>query len=317
MPSKKLILYTAAVVVCLIAIITIVASTAPGDFPAGRAIQIESGQTLNQAAETLRRERVIRSTILFKAYAVLLDKGNAGVKTGEYLFARAESALKVAYRLVRGQEGFPLRKVTIPEGSSSGDIASLLKKAIPAFDAKGFAMMAKADEGYLFPETYFWPENVSPEKAISDMKATFEVKTRSLGADTASSSRKWSDVVIMASIIEREATSSDDRRIISGILWKRLDDGMALQVDAPFYYILHKPSNELTLDDLRTDSPYNLYTHTGLTPKPIANPGLDSMMAALEPAKTKYWYYLSDKKGGMHYAVSLEDHAYNKNKYLY
>lgn len=305
----------AVFVVFLFLVLTAIGSSAPGDFPDNATVSIPKGQTLSEAAQTLFDKGLIRSRILFKAYATILDKAS-GIKTGEYLFTKAESALRIAARLVKGDLGFPRAKVTIPEGSDSGDIASIIAKAIPAFPKDEFLKLARQNEGYLFPETYFWPANVKPEQVVSEMKAQFEAKISTIKSQLDAYGKPVGDIIIMASIVEREATSSEDRRIVAGILWKRLKEGMALQVDAPFHYILDKPSSELTTDDLQMDSPYNLYINTGLTPKPIANPGLAAIIDTINPTKTDYWYYLSDKHGVIHYAVTLEGHAANKNKYL-
>jgi UPF0755 protein len=134
--------------------------------------------------------------------------------------------------------------------------------------------------------------------------------------DIATSTRKFADIVTMASIVEREATSMNDRQIIAGILWKRIDMKYPLQVDPPFYYTLGKDSREITLKDLAADSPYNLYRHTGLSPTPISNPGLDSIYATLHPVKSPYMFYLSDRSGVMHYGKTYDDHLVNKEKYI-
>ena len=120
----------------------------------------------------------------------------------------------------------------------------------------------------------------------------------------------------MASILEEEARSFEDKQIVAGILWKRLDNDMALQVDAPFVYLLGKGSADLTLDDLKTDSPYNTYLYRGLTPTPISNPGLESLRAAVEPIASEHLFYLSDADGVMHYAEDFEQHKRNKELYL-
>ena len=119
----------------------------------------------------------------------------------------------------------------------------------------------------------------------------------------------------MASIVEKEATSTNDRRIIAGILWKRISEDYPLQVDPPFFYTLGKDSSELTLSDLASDSPYNLYTHKGLPPTPIDNPGLDAISATVSPIATNYMFYLSGQEGNMHYAKTLAEHLINKEKY--
>ena len=128
--------------------------------------------------------------------------------------------------------------------------------------------------------------------------------------------RTLANIVTMASILEREATSTTDRRIIAGILWKRLDAGEPLQVDAPFFYILGTTSVALTVTDLATTSSYNTYNHTGLTPTPIGNPGLEALTDAVMPTTTTYWYYVSDKIGVIHYAVTYADQEVNQRKYV-
>ncbi|MCX6716285.1 MAG: endolytic transglycosylase MltG [Candidatus Taylorbacteria bacterium] len=257
----------------------------------------------------------MRSRLLFRVYATLLD-GSTGVKTGDYLFTKPESALRVASRLVKGELGFSLVKVTIPEGKNSRDIALLIAKTIPSFSKDEFLKISKQHEGYLFPETYFWPTNVTPEQVVRDLKAQFDAKALTIKTDVDKYGKPIGDVMKMASIVEREATSSTDRRIVAGVLWKRLADGMALQVDPPFEYFLNKTSDKLTLEDLKIDSPYNLYIHTGLPPTPINNPGLEAILDTLNPTKTAYWYYLSGKDGTMHYAKTLDGRLANKYKYL-
>ncbi len=315
MKKRNLIISGAIALVLILVIVTAIASTAPGSFKAGSSVVIGKGQTLTQATNLLMQKGIIRSRFLFKVYATILG-GTTGVRSGEYLFDRPESSLRVAKRLVGGQEGFPLVKVTIPEGSSSSDIADIITKAVPDFPKSEFALVARQHEGYLFPDTYFWPTNVKPDRVVAEMRALFDEKVKSVSRDIETYGKPLKDVIIMSSIVEREATSSEDRRIIAGILWKRLADGMALQVDAPFYYLLKKASADLTTDDLKLDSPYNLYTNRGLTPKPIANPGLAAIRDTVNPKKTPYWYYLSDKDGVMHYAATLEGHVENKRKYL-
>jgi UPF0755 protein len=120
----------------------------------------------------------------------------------------------------------------------------------------------------------------------------------------------------MASILEAEARTTETRKIISGILWKRMEIGMPLQVDAPFQYIIGKNTFQLTTNDLKFDSPYNTYKYKGLPPGPIGNPGLDAISATVNPIKTNYLYYLSDVRGNMHYAKTFAEHVINKEKYL-
>ncbi len=120
----------------------------------------------------------------------------------------------------------------------------------------------------------------------------------------------------MASILEDEANTLEDKRIIAGILWKRLKLKMPLQVDSTLRYTTGKSSGELTKADLSANNPYNTYVNKGLPPTPISNPGLDSIRAAITPTNTSYLYFLSDKNGNMHYAETFEEHKQNRINYL-
>lgn len=290
-------------------------SIAPASFPQREIVTIEPGTYLSQAADLLESEGIIRSPFLFKAFTVLVS-GHRQVLSGSYLFDRPQSALKVAFRMANGIEGLPKIKVTIVEGATTKDISLALKKSISGFDSAAFLLLAKQYEGYLFPDTYYFYENTKPEAVISMLRNTFDQRTKAALPSIQAFGKPLSDVIAMASIVEKEATSTADRKIIAGILWKRVDMGMPLQVDPPFYYILGKDSSELTLKDLASDSPYNLYTHKGLPPAPIDNPGLDAILDTVTPTGTKYLFYLSDKKGNMHYAATHEGHLANKDKYI-
>jgi len=120
----------------------------------------------------------------------------------------------------------------------------------------------------------------------------------------------------MASLLEEEAPGHKDRRIIAGILWKRIKKGMPLQVDAAFSRVNGKNTYELTTKDLIDDSPFNTYTNKGLPPAPITNPGLSSIKAALNPIESTYWYYLSDRSGNFYYSATLEEHQRKKERYV-
>ena len=295
-PSAKKAAFVAVALLAASAAAIGYASAAPSGFPTDVSVSVPKGATLSETADFLQAHDIIRSTTLFKLYALAIDGSTTGLKTGDYLFTAAEPAFRVAYRLVTGDEGFPVEKVTVPEGASSTQIASIIERQIPGFDARGFVAAAASHEGYLFPETYFWPTNATPDRVISDMTARFdaEIATSSVRTALASSTRSLSDIVGMAAILEREATSSHDRRIVAGILWKRLDAGMPLQVD----------------------SAPETYKNKGLPARPIADPGIQAILDAATPIATPYWYYLSDSHGVLHYAATLQGHAENKNRYL-
>ncbi len=155
----------------------------------------------------------------------------------------------------------------------------------------------------------------TPATVIKAMTDNFNAKEELVVSKIVLSGRKESDIIKMASIVEKEATSSANRRVVAGILWKRLDAGMPLQVDPPFYYILNKTA-ALTQADLATVSPYNLYLNKGLPPTPIDSPGLSAILDTVSPTASKYWFYISDSHGVMHFAATLAEHDANIAKYL-
>ncbi len=302
--------------ILLILIILIVyASLPPRDFPQRKIVSIKSGQYLTQVSEILAKENIIKSPFIFKTFVVLLS-GHKQVKATDYLFNKPESALRVAYRITKGDQGLPKMKITIFEGMTVKQIGLAISKTVPGFDLEKFILLATPYEGYLFPETYFFYEGISVEDVIDQLRGTFNQKIKTQLLAIQAFGRPLEDVINMASILEREASGLEDRKIIAGILWKRMEMGMPLQVDAPFYYTLGKDSASLTRVDLAKDSPYNTYTNKGLPPTPISNPGLSSIEAAVNPTKTNYLFYLSDKKGIMHYAIDHDGHVENKAKYL-
>jgi UPF0755 protein len=182
------------------------------------------------------------------------------------------------------------------------------------FNKEEFLNLAKGREGYLFPDTYFVSGSVNPSEIIQMMENNFTKKITSVPG-IATSTHTLKDIITMASILEGEALPKD-RAVVAGILWKRLGMGMPLQVDSTFSYVNGKNTYELTLDDLKIDSPYNTYEHKGLPPGPISNPGLDAIISALTPTKTKYLYFLTEKDGTIHYAKTFEEHKRNKELYL-
>lgn len=290
-------------------------SIPPKDFPQRDIITIKQGTYLSQATDILASENIIKSPLLFKIF-VVLSSGHRQVLSGDYLFDSPQSALRVASRLVNGVQGLTKIKVTIYEGMTVDDIGNAMKKSIPDFDSKTFTVLAKPYEGYLFPDTYYFYENAKPADVVDLLNDTFNQKLKTSLLDIKAFSKPISEIITMASIVEKEATSSVDRRIIAGVLWRRIEIGMPLQVDPPFYYFLKKDSSQITTKDLSVDSPYNTYKRRGLPPTPIDNPGLSAIIDTITPTKSKYLFYLSDKKGNMRYASTYEAHLDNKARYM-
>lgn len=280
-----------------------------------KLVEIPEGATLSDTADILKAERLITSSFLFKVSAVLLF-GADDIKAGEYLVSKHYGPILLALRLIRGEYGIERVRVFIPEGVTVERMGDILSRSLVGFDAEEFVRKATPLEGYLFPDTYLFPENAKPAQVIVWLYEHFKERVAPLSSEIKASGHSLEEIIIMASIIEREVRIQEDRRIVSGILWKRISIDMPLQVDAPFVYIIGKGSADLTRDDLAMDSPYNTYANKGLPPGPIANPGLDAIEAALRPVETEYLFYLSDAQGTTHYARNFEEHKANKALYL-
>ena len=288
----------------------------PSDFPVDTVFTVPRGTSLATVASRLEEQKIIRSAFWLKSVVVLLG-GAEKVHAGDYFFTEKEGVISVAKRIIEGDNRLVAFKVTIPEGSTVDEISRIFGKQFGRFDAKEFRRLAKGKEGYLFPDTYFFLPNVTAEQVLDMLESTFEERIATLEHEITLFKRPLKDVIIMASLLEEEARTTQTRRAISGILWERLRIGMALQVDAVFPYINGKNTYDLTMDDLAIDSPYNTYRYAGLPPGPISNPGLDSIRAAVTPIASPYLYYLSDREGNIYYSRTFEEHVEKKFKYIH
>lgn len=287
----------------------------PKNFPTPYQITVDKGQTLFSISKELYGDGAISSKRIFEMLMLTLGSDKS-ISHGEYYFEKPTSVVGVALRISGRDFGINLTRVTFPEGFSNKQIGERLDKELHNFDTELFYSLVKSDEGYLFPDTYTFFPWTTPDLVVTALKNNFTKKIEPFQAEIASSKRSLSDIVIMASIIEKEANGEGDRALIAGILWNRIDAGIPLQVDAPFLYLLGKESKDLTKADLATKSLYNTYLHKGLPPGPINNPGLEAITAALRPEKSSYFYYLHDEQGGIHYAKTFTQHKENIRRYL-
>lgn len=307
--------YCIAGVILLCIVIGVWFCSAPVNFPKNALITIPAGASAQTFASELKGHHIIRSALLFRGVAHLTGFDH-DLDTGVYAFARPESLPVVLWRIKRGEHGIAPIRATITEGMTRFDIADMLQTEVPGFDKEAFLAESSTSEGYLFPETYFFMPGDSASVIVERLKAQFGSSTESIAPQIAASGHSKQDIVIMASILEREAKTPEDMRIISGILWKRITLGMPLQVDAAFGYLHQQNGYTPTPADLQSDSPYNTYTHQGLPPTPISNPGLTALLAAAQPEQTKYLYYVTGSDGKMHYAATFAQHKENVATYL-
>lgn len=314
MHFKKL--FTIIIIFLLLGLaIYIHAFRAPSAFPKEQFdFHIEYGNSLSRVSQDLYDRKIISSKFFFKIVSVVYSK-NKGLLAGDYRFDKPENVVEVARRLVSGDQRMDTIRITIPEGTNVADMAFILLKNLPDFNAPRFVSLAKNDEGYLYPDTYDFYSNVKPEDIIKEMKENFNSKIATISKDLESFGKTTSDIIIMSSLVEKEAKNEKDRKIIAGILWKRLKIGMLLQVDAPFYYLTGKTGG-FTNDDLKIKSKYNTYLNKGLPIGPISNPGLITIVDTINPITTPYYYYLTGNEGLMYYAETYDGHLRNKNKYL-
>jgi UPF0755 protein len=242
------------------------------------------GSSATQIGSSLYSSGLIKNPTAFKLY-VQFSGVSDGIQAGDYRLSPSFNLFQIVSQLSKS----PLEvKVTIPEGLTNSEIAAKFAKSLDQNQAfiNKFLGDSENDEGYLFPDTYLVANNATPGAIIAKMKANFDIRTFGM--------KLTRDQVILASIIEKETKSIEERPVVSGILMNRLNAGMALEVDvAPI-----------------------TYKEPGLPAAPIANPGLISLEAAVNPIETDYWYYLHDSSGQIHYARTLEEQNANIKKYL-
>lgn len=289
---------------------------APSNFPRNTAITIEEGTETKAIIAMLKEEGVVRHAFILEALLVFAHH-NEFIQANTYYFPEQLSVTKIARAITAGEYLAPPLRITIPEGLRGTQMVAVLQdqlplKSTPQLDAKLF------DEniGYLFPDTYYLAHGFTQADLVALMHETFDKRMKEHEEAITNSGLTINEIVTLASIVEREAGDGETKPLVAGVLMNRIAIDMPLQVDAVFYYILGKTSAELTKADLRMDSPFNTYINKGLPPTPIANPGLDSILAVLNPIESDYFYYLTAPDGTFHYAATHDQHTTNKSRYL-
>lgn len=277
-------------------------------------IVIPKGQSLSKTAQSLYAAGLLRSPLSLR---VLAYTQSATVQAGRFKLSKNMTPAQIIEALNTGKLDY---WVTFLEGWRREQFADALAKAATdnnlKFDRQQFLDLTQDKEGYLFPDSYLFPLDASTEMIVSTLEKTLDKKI------PASLPRPKHQILTMASLVEREARTDSARKIVAGILWKRLDNNWPLQVDATLQYIkgFDKSTNDWWAEPLAADkdlnSPYNTYQHPGLPPGPICAPSESSILAAAYPEPSEYWFYLTDNQGKMHYAKDLAEHSANVNTYL-
>lgn len=296
---------------------------------------IERGRGVKDIASALEDQKLIKNRIIFQLYAIV--SGNfQKLQAGSYFLSPGMNVPQMINKFVSGEVA--AIKLTIPEGYTIQEIQNGLNRAIlqsgfakeelnitqlkaEKFNSKyGFLKNLPRNaglEGFLFPDTYLILYGDNAEIAAGRMLDNFNLKLApELRSEIIQQDKAIFEIITMASLIEKEDRSLENRKIISGILWKRLEAGIALQVDATIVYITGKKTAKVSAQDTKANSPYNTYKYRGLPPGPIANPGLESILAAVYPEKSDYLYYLSTPEGKTIFSKTLEEHNLTKTKYL-
>lgn len=284
--------------------------------------EIKPGTSLDKIANDLSSAQLIRSRIAFKLTVIRLGVASK-VQAGFFKLSPNMDATEMAQALTHAYSRQV--RVTIPEGLRSEEINFILDKSFSQikdnnYNPLQFATLTKGKEGHLFPDTYDFAPEASASDIVRRMTNQFDEVTASIPKD------KLNNVVILASLLEREAATAAEMPRVAGVIVKRLEAGWPLQIDATVQYALGSAQckqincdwwkKNLNRDDLRLNSPYNTYLHSGLPVAPISNPGRDALLAAANPVKGTAWFYLHDLNGKIHFADTIEVHNQNICTYL-
>lgn len=288
-------------------------------------VEVPQGANFKQITQLIKEKDVVRHAWALEVLA-RVKKIDTNISAGEYEFSPALTPLQILGKLMKGE--VLKRRVVFPEGKSIWEYGKLLEQAQiisqsefdPALTDKRLLISAgvNADsfEGYLFPSTYEYSKPVTPKQVIWLMLEEGEKRWNQevIGkADALMLSRH--EVLILASIIEKETGKLEEQPIISSVFHNRLKRGMKLQSDPTVIYGIKNFNGNLTKVDLETDTPYNTYTRWGLPPGPICNPGESAIRAAVEPAQTSFLYFVADGLGGHVFSATYEEHSEAVNRY--
>jgi UPF0755 protein len=269
----------------------------PRQFPVNSSFVVGENESLRSVSERLAREGFVTSAFIFRAWVSFLGH-DTHIQLGGYQFTSPLTLRELVAKIAEGKPDSPLITVTIPEGSTSSEIAEALSEVLPVFATSTFISLVTSSksEGMLFPSTYFLLPSTSEEKMLGILVDTYKktYKERFSLSELPEVLKDKSEVLVLASIVEGEAKSNEDKRIVAGILLARMEKKMPLQVDVAL----------------------ETYKKKGLPLYPINNPGVESIASVYNPIRTKYLFYLTGKDGKMYYATTFDEHRRNIAKYL-
>ena len=276
---------------------------------------IKEGMSARTIARLLSEQQVISSDALFYLMTLYyFDPSN--IKAGTYRLKGVTSMYEIAEQITRGEVVHDLVTLTHIEGERASAIATKAAILLPKFDQAEFMNLASTSEGKLYPDTYYVDPDFTALDVYMLLTETYNKRVKPFRNQIAASSLTETEILTLASIVEREANTEESMKMVAGILQNRLKIGMALQADASIEYVLDKSLKELTPEDLKLDTPYNTYLYPGLPPTPIGNPGLAAIQAVLEPTPSDYFFYITGTDGKFYYAKNFDQHRQNIASYL-
>lgn len=294
-------------------------TSTPGD---KFVIMVKPGMGAHDIGNLLYEQGVIKSVLVFQIVSKIEGMENS-LQAGEYVLNRKMTVQQIVGLLVKGETNY--QQITIPEGYTIEQISKLLQEkqlgnaltvktvaqnAVPyTYMVNNNSNVLYKAEGYLFPDTYRIAKGATEEQILRMMMDQFDKQfTDAMRVRATEMGLKVKDVIILASLVEKEAQLPSDRPVIAGVFLNRLKQDMPLQSCATIQYILGYPKAELSVQDTEIPSPYNTYQHMGLPPGPIANPGIAAINAVLQPEKTDYIYFVADAQGAHHFSKTYEEH---------
>jgi len=248
---------------------------------------------------------------------VLKSKGWQGkIESGGYMVSKGMNAWQLADVLAN----HPYQKwVVIPEGLRATEVAEKLQRELGWSNTAKAEFLLNIHEGYSFPDTYLLDLDFTGRDVAKRMESQFNEKTADLFKEAAEKDIRNDTLIVLASLVQREAANEEEMPIIAGVIWNRWLKNMPFQIDATIQYVLGEPGNwwpVITPDDYKIDSPYSTYTNKGRPPSPICNPGLAAIDAVINSNESEYLYYLHDSEGQIHLAKTYEEHLENIEQYL-
>lgn len=332
--SRKFLLFTAPLLILISGLFYFRSQVyySRGNFKNEKIFEIKKGEGNESVASRLAEEGIISGKVYF--YYFIRSSGlQSEIMPGEYALSGRMTIPEIAHIITAGEEQFI--KITFPEGWDARKMAARLNEnglpgdkflviaQNPADMKKRYHYLTgekiKTLEGYLFPDTYFFKKDTQAKDIVGRLLDTFDEKLDSqMRQSIGEQNRSIDEIIIMASLAEREVQTPEDMKIVAGIFWKRLATGQKLQSDATLSYFLNDKTDQHSSAELKIDSPYNSYLYAGLPPTSVGNPGLNAIRAAIYPGESSYNYFFTVVSDGIKkvvYSRTFEEHTANRNKY--